>query len=66
MRFIFELLAGFFIVSIIFRKIIAPFLEGLNGMGGQRSTPREPKQTPPKPTTIDQKKIQDAEFEEIT
>jgi hypothetical protein len=63
MRILIELFALFFALSVIYRRLIAPFLQGMN----RSKSPEQPAPKPQKKNieTVDPKKIQDAEFEEI-
>ncbi|MEP7234759.1 MAG: hypothetical protein ABI778_05640 [Ignavibacteriota bacterium] len=71
MRLLLELFALFFAVTTIYRRLIVPFLDGLRSHKRKSDSPPNEKSrfsTEPKKNIDhpDPKKIQDAEFEEIS
>ena len=72
MRLLLELFALFFALTVIYRRLIQPFIQGIKGMRNPDNQAPRPKQQNFRPSSskknveaVDPKKIQDAEFEEI-
>jgi len=64
LRLLLELASLFFALSVIYRRLIQPFMDGMKGMK-KTSTQSSPRPSKKNIEAVDPKKIQDAEFEEI-